>query len=247
MPYDRASGNRVFGYALLASIVLHVFLLAVGWPLLGEALKHPIEVLEPIVARLMAPPPPAPTAPAPSPPAPPVEMPVTAAPAPKPKPQPRPDAKPAPAPPQEPREIAEPAPAPAPAPVPAPAPPVAAVKPQPVVPAVPAVPAVPDTASLIAQYRAALLAEAGRHKRYPLVALDNGWEGEVVVRLGIAADGSVASLDVKSSSGHAALDRQAVEMFRKARAEVSLPAALRGKQFSLELRAVYNLKDQTSG
>jgi hypothetical protein len=36
-------------------------------------------------------------------------------------------------------------------------------------------------------------------------------------------------------------------MFRKARAEVSLPAALRGKQFSLEVRAVYNLKDQPSG
>jgi protein TonB len=245
VPYDRASGNRVFGYALLASIVLHAFLLAVGWPQLGEALKHPVEVLAPVVARLMAPPPPPPPAPpAPDPPAPapspPVETPVAAAPAPKPKPQPRPDAKPAPAPRQEPREIAEPAPAPA----PTPAPPVAAVKPQPVAPVVPAV---PDTASLIAQYRAALLAEAGRHKRYPLVALDNGWEGEVVVRLGIAADGSIASLDVKSSSGHAALDRQALEMFRKARAEVTVPAALRGKQFSVELRAVYNLKDQASG
>ena len=135
---------------------------------------------------------------------------------------------------------------PAPTPVPAPAPPVAAVKPPPVAPAVPAVPAVPDTASLIAQYRAALLAEAGRHKRYPLVALDNGWEGEVVVRMAIAADGS-AALEVKSSSGHAALDRQALEMFRKARAEVTVPAALRGKQFSVERRAVYNLKDQASG
>jgi protein TonB len=120
---------------------------------------------------------------------------------------------------------------------------VAAAKPQPA----PAVPAVPDTASLIARYRAALLAEASRHKRYPLVALDNGWEGEVVVRMAIAADGSIAGLDVQSSSGHAALDRQAVEMFRKARAAVALPDSLRGRQFSLELRAVFNLKDQASG
>jgi protein TonB len=235
VPYDRASANRVFGYALLASVVLHVFLLAFQWPQLGEALKHPVEVLAPIVARLMEPPP------APPAPAPPVEEPVAAAPTPKPKPQPRLETKSVPAPRQEPQVIAEPAPAPAPAP--APVPPVAAAKPQPA----PAVPAVPDTASLLAQYRAALLAEARRHKRYPLVALDNGWEGEVVVRMAIAADGSIAGLDVKSSSGHAALDRQALEMFRKARAEVSLPAALRGKQFSLELRAVYNLKDQTSG
>ena len=241
MPYDRASANRAFGYALLASVVLHVFLLAFQWPQLGDALKHPVEALAPIVARLMEPPP-APPAPPPPASAPPVEEPVAAAPTPKPKPRPRPEAKPAPAPRQEPERIAEPAP-PAPAPAPVPAPPVAAAKPQPA----PAVPAVPDAASLIAQYRAALLAEARRHKRYPLVALDNGWEGEVVVRMAIAADGSIAGLDVKSSSGHAALDRQALEMFRKARAEVTLPAALRGKQFSVELRAVYNLRDQASG
>lgn len=241
MPYDRASANRVFGYALLASVVLHVFLLAFQWPRLGDALKHPVEVLAPIVARLMAPPP-APPAPAPAPPTPaqPLEKPVAAAPTPRPKPQPRPETQPVPAPRQEPQVISEPGPAPAPAP--APLPPVAAA-PQPA----PAVPAVPDAASLIAQYRAALLAEARRHKRYPLVALDNGWEGEVVVRMGIAADGSIAGLDVKSSSGHAALDRQALEMFRKARAAVALPDALRGRQFSLELRAVYNLKDQASG
>ena len=239
MPYDRASANRVFGHALLASVVLHVFVLAFQWPQLGDALKHPVEVLAPIAARLMEPPP---APPAPAPPAAPVEEPAAAAPTPKPKPQPRPQTKPAPAPREKPQVIAEPAPAPAPTPVPAPAPPVAA-KQQPA----PAVPAVPDTASLIAQYRAALLAEASRHKRYPLVALDNGWEGEVVVRMAIAADGSIAGLDVKSSSGHAALDRQALEMFRKARAEVPAPEALRGKQFSLELRAVYNLKDQTSG
>jgi len=240
VPYDRPSADRVFGYALLASIVLHAFLLAFQWPQLGDALKHPVEVLAPIVARLMEPAP-APPAPASQVAAPPVEEPVAAAPTPKPKPKPRLEAKPAPAPRQEPERIAEPAPAPAPAP--APVPPVAAAKPQP--PAT--VPAAPDVASLIAQYRAALLAEAGRHKRYPLVALDNGWEGEVVVRMAIAADGSVAALDVKSSSGHAALDRQALEMFRKAGAQAPVPEALRGQQFSLELRAVYNLKDQTSG
>ena len=240
MPYDRASANRVFGYALLASIVLHVFLLAFQWPQLGDALKHPVEVLAPIVARLMEPPPP----PAPPASAPPVEEPVAAAPKPVPKPKRRLEAKPAPAPRIEPEKTREAPPVvAAPAPAPAPVPPVAAAKPQPA----PAVPAVPGTASLIARYRAALLAEASRHKRYPLVALDNGWEGEVVVRMAIAADGSLAALSVKSSSGHAALDRQAVEMFRKARAEVPVPDPLRGRQFSLELRAVFNLKDQASG
>jgi hypothetical protein len=38
-----------------------------------------------------------------------------------------------------------------------------------------------------------------------------------------------------------------MEMFRRAQAQVPLPASLRGKALSLELRAIYNLKDQVSG
>jgi hypothetical protein len=43
------------------------------------------------------------------------------------------------------------------------------------------------------------------------------------------------------------LDRQALEMFRQAQAQVPLPPSLRGKEVTLELRAIYNLKDQGSG
>ncbi|MGQ0545862.1 MAG: energy transducer TonB [Betaproteobacteria bacterium] len=235
MPCSRASANRIFGVALLASLVLHALLLGIDFP--KAVFSRPVELLAPIVARLIEPAPP---------PSPPAEADKTEL---KPGPRPAPEAKPRPAP--APRVVAPeravgaapplPAPTPAPAPAPSPVPPVAAAKPQPA-------PAAPDpTPSLIAQYRAALLAEAGRHKRYPPVALDNGWEGEVVVRMAIAADGSLAALEVRSSSGHAALDRQALEMFRKARASVSLPGALHGKPFSMELRAVFNLRDQASG
>ena len=235
---DRASANRVFGYALLVSLVLHVFVLAAEWPDFNAAVRYPVDVLAPIVARLVEPAPPPPPA---------VEEKVTAAPEAKPAPKRRPVPEQKPTPraqrvePERAIEAPPPVAAPAPAPAPSPLPPVAAAKPQPTPPA-------PDpTPSLIAQYRAALLAEAGRHKRYPPQALDNGWEGEVVVRMAIAPDGSLASLDVRASSGHAVLDRQALEMFRKARAEVSLPEALRGRQFSMELRAIFNLKDQASG
>ena len=62
----------------------------------------------------------------------------------------------------------------------------------------------------------------------------------------IAADGRV-SLAVEKSSGHPVLDRQAMEMFKRAQAQVPLPASLRGRPLSLELRAIYNLKDQVSG
>ncbi len=252
MPYSRGSANRVFAYALLASLALHAFLLAFEWPQLRDALKQPVDALAPIIARLVEPAPPA-AAPPPAP-APP---PVAEAPAPPPKPKPRPALKPAPfkaeaakpvEPPPERRLESLPAPAPAPSPSPAPAPspaPVAKAAPQPASPAT--APAVPDVASLIEQYRAALLQEARRHKGYPMAAVDNGWEGDVVVRMAIAPDGSIAALSVQSSSGYAVLDRQALEMFRRARPQVPVPEALRGKAFSLELRAVFNLKDHASG
>ena len=62
----------------------------------------------------------------------------------------------------------------------------------------------------------------------------------------IGADGAV-SLSVQRSSRHEVLDRQALDMFRRAQAQVPLPPALRGKSLSFELRAIYSLKDQGSG
>jgi len=239
VPYSRASANRVFGYALLASLAVHAFVLGAEWPRFADTLRYPVEVLTPLVARLVEPP------------RAPVEE-KRAEEKPKAKRESAPRAKPlpVPAPRFEPEQpvAAAPAVAPPPAPAPLPAPAPSAAPPQAFSPPPAQKPAPVDaTPSLVAQYRAALLAEAARHKRYPPQAIDNGWEGEVVVRMAIGADGSLAALDVRSSSGHAALDRQALEMFRKARAEVPVPEALRGKRFTMELRAVFNLKDQASG
>jgi protein TonB len=74
--------------------------------------------------------------------------------------------------------------------------------------------------------------------------MDNNWEGDVVVRMVIGADGLLASVSVKTGSGHEVLDSQALEMFKRAKPLVPIPSALRGKEVSLELRAIYNLMDQ---
>lgn len=243
MPYSSASGNRPLGYAIAASIVLHALLLGAEWPQLRDALKQPVEALTPIIARLVEPAPPAPPPPAPAPPPAPLVQE-------KPKPAPKPAVKPRPVPEATKKTVEAPprasAPAPTPEPV-APSPPVAKATPSPrPAPSAPP-PAVPDTASLIERYRAALLAEARRHKAYPMAAVDNGWEGEVLVRMAIGPDGAIAGLEVRSSSGYPLLDRQAVQMFRRAKPHVAVPDALRGKAFAVELRAVFNLKDQASG
>lgn len=53
-------------------------------------------------------------------------------------------------------------------------------------------------------------------KHYPHMARLNRWEGKVVLRAVIKDDGELLSVDVVSSSGHAILDRDAVEVLRKA-------------------------------
>jgi protein TonB len=238
--------NRAFHYAVVASIVLH------GLLLFGFSQRDPAKRAAPpapLIARLAQPPAAEPA------PAPPQAEPV--------KPQPRekrpPATKPSPVAKAEPKAtLPPPAPAAAPAaPVsesaettpaassaPSAPPIVARADPAPA-PASPSVEAM-DTGSL-AQYRLLLISMARKYKRYPRVAMDNNWEGDVVVRMVIGANGMISALSIKTSSGHEVLDQQALEMFRKAKPLVQIPAALRGKEFTIELRAIYNLKDQDSG
>ncbi len=113
----------------------------------------------------------------------------------------------------------------------------------PVAPPAPAGETPPDLGSL-AQYRLALIGAASRHKPYPPRAIDRGWQGRVVLRLVIGADGELARARVRRSSGHDVLDRQALEMFRKAHAITPIPPALRNREFPLEVAVAYELKDE---
>jgi periplasmic protein TonB len=234
-----SGNNRVFHYAILASLVLHALLL-LGFPDLIEHARRAVSFPAPLIARLMEP---EAAAPVPPPPMEKVEPP---------KPAPR-LAKPVPKAPQpapvDPTPVVE-QPAPPvespPPPVPVPAPPVAAAAPQ------PAAPTTPPTATLSAapsaevqsrdQYRLQLIDEARRHKRYPALARDNNWEGVVGISVAVAAGGR-PSVALKSSSGYEVIDRQALEMFRAAANAVPVPPALRGSAFALDLRIRYNLED----
>ncbi len=234
---DRA--NRGFGVAVAASILLHALLL-LALPNLRELAATPPPLT--LVARLVeAMPKPAPAAPVVEAKPPPVQ-PRPVAPRPVARPEPV-RQEPAPAPVPAAPVVSEPAPAPPAEPITPAAPgPVARIQARPPV----AVPAGPDP-GVMDRYRLQLLTAAARFKRYPRSAIDNNWEGEVVVRMTIGADGRIAALGIKTSSGHELLDRQALEMFRIAKPFVLLPPELAGKEFELELRAIYSLKDQGSG
>jgi len=97
-------------------------------------------------------------------------------------------------------------------------------------------------AGSVDQYRLQLVSAARRYKPLPAhCPWTTNWEGDVVVRMVIGADGMIASVSVKTGSGHEVLDSQALEMFKRAKPLVPIPLALLGKEFILELRAIYNL------
>ena len=253
MPSDQ---NRAFKLAVLASLALHALLLF-GFSTLRDPARRAAAVA-PIVAHLVEPAPtPAPPAAAPAPPQVEPLKPAPRAAAPKPKPRATPKPVPKAAPPA-PLPIPEPS-----APVVEPAAPPAVARSEPAPsPAAPSAPATADGAAAtapapaaadsidvdsLAQYRLQVASAARKYKRYPRVAIDNNWEGAVLIRVVIAANGRIAAVSVKTSSGYEVLDEQALDMFRKAAPLVQIPAALRGKEFAIEVRAIYNLKDQASG
>jgi protein TonB len=100
-------------------------------------------------------------------------------------------------------------------------------------------------AGSLAQYRLALIGAAKRLKHYPAQAIDRGIEGRVDVRLVIGADGALAAVLVKRSSGHEVLDRQAVDTMRRATAATPIPPALRNREIVVEIPLLYELKSES--
>ena len=89
----------------------------------------------------------------------------------------------------------------------------------------------PDTGALDI-YRLELMQMARKYKRYPRAAMDNNWEGRVVVRMVVGANGMISSISVATSTGHELLDKQALDMIQKAKGGVLIPSALRGREFT---------------
>ena len=250
--FTREGEQRVFAYAVLASIVLHGALLFAGI-LHRDPARKPNPAPGPIVARLVAPRPAATPAPAPEPPKPRTEE--LPQPARKPQLPTVPVAKAAPGAPvvpatparaapasEAPKPVSESAPSAAPS-APSSAPPspgpVAKADPQP-----PSQAAATDDSGTLAQYRLAIIMAAKRYRKYPRVALDNNWEGRVEVRISFGVDGKRVSIVVSKASGHEVLDRQAIDTVTKA--FVPVPASMRGKEFSVDIPVIYNVKDENA-
>lgn len=227
---------RLLWRALLCSLALHAFLLLLlSWLREGSPLRAPAP--PPLTAHLAKPrPPPEPPKVEPPPPPPPVQRAA--------RPQPQAQAAPAPVP-------APPAPALSVEAPKAPAEPAFVVPAYPTLPTPPAraetapTPAAssgPDPGS-VARFRLELMEIARRYKRYPRIAQDNNWEGRVELRIAFAESGAMSSITVKKGTGRAVLDEEAQAMIRAAQPQASIPPALRGKAFTLEIPVDFFLRD----
>jgi protein TonB len=242
--------DRRFGIAVAVSLVAHALILIVFPGLLDHSRSQRLTPA-PIVARLAKP------LPAAEPPAPePVRPRQEEAPRPVAKPVPAPSAPPVlsvPTPAASLPSVQAPVAAPrtaeavqsAPSVAPNPAP-VAKAEPGSGQSVPPAAPPAGDSAdpATIGQYRISVIAAARRFKRYPRIAMDNNWEGKAEVRLVIGADGNIASISIRTPSGFEVLDQQALEMIRRAKPQAPIPAALRGKGFTIDVPVVFSLKEE---
>ena len=104
------------------------------------------------------------------------------------------------------------------------------------------VPAEAVDSSLFDAYRLALIDVAKRYKRYPVQAMERGWEGRVEIRVVVDANGTIKSALVKSSSRYQILDNQALDMVRRAlNALTEVRPAPRGREFTVDVPVIFEL------
>ncbi|MES2553563.1 MAG: energy transducer TonB [Pseudomonadota bacterium] len=232
-------------WALCISITLHVLFAFVvpKMQLQQEKKDEPLTVqLAPKPAEPLPVAAPEPVLETPPPPPPPVQ---------RPEPVKKPDIKPKPV--QAPSPVAEPPPADS-APAEATPQPPAVITAEPKVEAKPAftapppppepqkaAPAQQDLDAARNQYGNLLAREIAKHKQYPRIAQMRGWEGEVTLELQLDSNGNLTSSKVFKSSNYEALDKQALEMVKKASPFPLPPDALRGRSFTILVPVSFKL------
>jgi protein TonB len=227
--------DTMLAASLLLSLALHA-----GLALLPGAFKEPDKIVDLLTVELQPPPPK---------PLPPPEPP---------KPEPEKPKEPPKKPPQPPKALPlKRSESPPPEPVrETPPPSVIAAAPKPSEPAAtfvapPAPPPDPPKAKVPTDqeidaargnYGSLLAREFAKHKQYPRIAQLRGWQGMTKIELHIDASGNVTSSIVSESSSFEILDKQALEMVRKASPLPLPPETLRGREFTIVIPVAFRLE-----
>lgn len=123
------------------------------------------------------------------------------------------------------------------------APTVTAPPPPPPEPPKPAGPSQQDIDAARNQYGNMLAREIAKYKQYPRIAQMRNWQGEAMLELQLDANGNLVSSRIHQSSGFEVLDKQALEMVKKASPFPRPPEALRGRSFTIQVPVSFRLED----
>ena len=95
---------------------------------------------------------------------------------------------------------------------------------------------------LLERYRLALIDAAKRYRRYPVQAMERGWQGRVEIRVVIGTNGTIKDALIKTSSNYQILDDQALDMVKRGKPLTSIPAALQGREFTVDVPVIFELQ-----
>ncbi len=73
-------------------------------------------------------------------------------------------------------------------------------------------------------------------------AMERGWQGRVEVRVVIGTNGTIKNALIKTSSNYQILDDQALEMIKRGMPLTPVPAALRGREFPVDVPVIFELQ-----
>jgi protein TonB len=122
------------------------------------------------------------------------------------------------------------------------APPTPTPAPPPLVVPKPATPTPAQISDANDQYGNTLWGAISKYKKYPRIAQQRGWQGEVIVELSLDGNGKLKSKQILQSSGYDSLDQQALEMVEKALPFPAPPEALRGSNFTIKVPIPFKLE-----
>ncbi|MDP2247747.1 MAG: energy transducer TonB, partial [Nitrosomonadales bacterium] len=81
-----------------------------------------------------------------------------------------------------------------------------------------------------------------QHKQYPRIAQMRGWQGEALVDLKLDGNGAVLATRIERSSGFEVLDKQALEMVKKAAPFPAPPEILKSSVFNIQVPVSFKLE-----
>jgi periplasmic protein TonB len=95
---------------------------------------------------------------------------------------------------------------------------------------------------LLSGYGQTISRTLARYKEYPRIAQMQGWQGAVTMRLRVAPSGHLIDAEVHASSGHEALDRQALAMAAKPERFPPPPEGLLESEIAVLVPVIFRLE-----